>query len=194
VNGRVLDAGCGTQPYRRVLEELGASYYAIDKWVDDPAPDAKLDIQALDSIDDRSFDTVFCSQVLEYVDEPRRALAECFRVLKPGGTLVMSAPFLLGVHDAPRDLFRFSPFGLRALAEGVGFAVIDARGCGGLFSFLGHYVSVPLVMMSWRVPGLKQAIWLANKLMVKLTVAIDDALGTPRLFPVSTVLVARRPA
>jgi hypothetical protein len=47
--------------------------------------------------------------------------------------------------------------------------------------------------MSWPVPGLKQVIWFANTLMVKLIVAIDGALGTSRLFPVSAVLVAQRP-
>ncbi len=191
--GRVLDVGCGTQPYRPILEKLGASYYAIDKWVEEPMPDAKLDIQALDSIPDGSFDTVFCSQVLEYVAEPHKALGECFRVLRPGGTLVLSAPFVLGIHDAPHDLFRFSPFGLRALAERAGFAVAETRGCGGLLSLLGHYLSVPLVMTFWPVPGFKQVIWFANKVMVRLIVAIDGALGTERLFPVTSVIVAQRP-
>ncbi len=193
VKGRVLDAGCGTQPYRPMVEKYGTSYYGVDKWVDEPTPDAKLDVQSLESIEDDSFDTVLCSQVLEYVAEPYKALGECFRVLKPGGTLVMSAPFTIGIHDAPDDLFRFSPFGLRALAERAGFVIVETRGSGGLLSLLGHYLSIPLVMTFWPVPGFKQVVWFANKIMVRLIVAIDDALGTKRLFPVTSVMVAQRP-
>src|SRR5262249_2895030 len=136
---------------------------------------------------------VLCSQVLEYVAEPHKALQECFRVLKPGGTLVMSAPFFLGIHDAPNDLFRFSPFGLKALAERAGFAAAASRGGGGFFSLAGHYLSVRMVMTFWPVPGFKQVVWFVNKLVVRLIVAIDDALGTQRLFPVTSVIVAQRP-
>jgi SAM-dependent methyltransferase len=193
VRGRVLDAGCGPQPYRPILEKYGTSYYGVDKWIDEPAPDARLDVQALDSIADGSFDTVFCSQVLEYVARPDRALRECFRVLKPGGTLLLSAPFAIGIHDAPNDLFRFSPFGLRSLAERAGFAVVETRSSGGLLALIVHYVSVPLVMIFWPVPGLKHLVWFANKLMVRLIVAIDNAVGTKRVFPVSSVIVAQRP-
>jgi len=193
VKGRVLDAGCGAQQYRPVLERYGASYFCVDKWVDDPVPDAKLDVQALGSIADGSFDTVFCSQVLEYVPEPDKALRECFRVLKPGGTLVLSAPFAIGIHDAPRDLFRFTPFGLRDLAERAGFDVVETRGSGGLLSLLGHYFSVPLVMTFWPVPGLRKLVWLANTLVVRLVVALDSATRTNHLFPVSSLIVARRP-
>jgi SAM-dependent methyltransferase len=193
VKGSVLDAGCGLQSYRWVLEKHATSYFAVDKWVEVPAPDARLDLQDLHGLEDRTFDTVFCSQVLEYVQEPGQALRECFRVLKPGGTLVLSAPFLLGIHDAPQDLFRFSPFGLRSLAERAGFAVLETRGSGGLFSFLGHYFSVPLVMTTWPVPGLRQLAWLLNTLVVRLLVALDSLARTPCLFPVSAVIVATRP-
>lgn len=193
VKGRVLDAGCGGQQYRWFLERFGASYFGVDKWIDAPAPDARLDVQSLDSIEDASFETVFCSQVLEYVAEPEKAFRECFRVLRPGGALVLSAPFLLGIHDPPHDLFRYSPFGLIALAERVGFVVVETRRSGGLLSLLGHYVSVPLVMATWPVPVLRQAAWLVNKALVRLVVALDSVARTSRLFPVSCLIVARRP-
>lgn len=55
---------------------------------DIPAPDA-------------SFDAVLCSEVLEHVPEPTHALDEFARLLKPGGVMILTAPFGSSVHMAP---------------------------------------------------------------------------------------------
>jgi len=55
---------------------------------DIPAPDA-------------SFDAILCSEVLEHVPEPTHALDEFSRLLKPGGALILTAPFSSNVHMAP---------------------------------------------------------------------------------------------
>ena len=54
--------------------------------------DRKLNIEALE-IEDASFDLIIAHQILEHVDH-RKALAECFRVLKPGGRLVVTTPII----------------------------------------------------------------------------------------------------
>jgi SAM-dependent methyltransferase len=61
-------------------------------------------------------DLVVCVSVLEYVHDPARVVAELTRVLKPGGVLYLSTPFVFPYHGPPADRFRFSPEGLRALA------------------------------------------------------------------------------
>lgn len=50
---------------------------------------------------DASFDAILCSEVLEHVPEPTHALDEFVRLLKPGGTLILTAPFASLVHMAP---------------------------------------------------------------------------------------------
>ncbi len=50
---------------------------------------------------DASFDAILCSEVLEHVPEPTHALDEFMRLLKPGGTLILTAPFASLVHFAP---------------------------------------------------------------------------------------------
>ena len=50
---------------------------------------------------DSSFDAILCSEVLEHVPEPTHALDEFVRLLKPGGTLILTAPFGSNVHMAP---------------------------------------------------------------------------------------------
>jgi len=64
-----------------------------------------------------SVDAVLSVSVLEYVRDAQRVIDEAFRVLKPGGLLYVSAPFVFPHHPPPEDRFRFSSSGLRALAE-----------------------------------------------------------------------------
>ena len=61
------------------------------------------------------FDVIFIYEVLEHVDKPFEASNELFRVLKPGGTLLLSTPFIFGIHDAPYDYWRFTKYGLKNL-------------------------------------------------------------------------------
>lgn len=64
-----------------------------------------------------SVDCVLCVSVLEYVRYPQQVIAEINRVLKPGGFLYLNAPFVFPYHPPPEDLYRFSPSGIRVLAE-----------------------------------------------------------------------------
>jgi SAM-dependent methyltransferase len=72
------------------------------------------DAQAL-GIRDATFDVVLCTEVLEHLPEPQRAIDEMFRVLTPGGQLLLTTRFLFPIHDAPHDYFRFTKYGLRHL-------------------------------------------------------------------------------
>ena len=72
------------------------------------------DAQAL-GLASESFDVVLCTEVLEHLPEPQRAIDEMFRVLKPDGTLLLTTRFLFPIHDAPHDYFRFTKYGLRYL-------------------------------------------------------------------------------
>ncbi len=66
---------------------------------------------------DGEFDIVVCVAVLEHFDDPHRAIAEIYRVLKPGGRIIISVPFLFPIHDAPGDYWRFTKYGLAKMFE-----------------------------------------------------------------------------
>lgn len=85
-----------------------------------------------------SVDSVLCTQVLEHVPHPWKAMAEMFRVLRPGGLALITAPQMNELHEEPHDYFRYTPFGLRSLCEDVGFRVLEIDQRGGYFSALAQ--------------------------------------------------------
>ena len=69
------------------------------------------------------FDAVVCNQVLEHVFNPTEFLGELNRVLKRGGLVLLTVPFVWDEHEQPWDYARYSSFGLRALLQEHGFEV-----------------------------------------------------------------------
>jgi SAM-dependent methyltransferase len=76
-----------------------------------------------------AFDNVLCLEVLEYVPDYPRALAELRRVIAPGGMLLFSVPFLHRA-DTPQDTWRLTENGLRAALAAVGFEaeIVEPQG------------------------------------------------------------------
>jgi SAM-dependent methyltransferase len=67
---------------------------------------------------DESFDFVLSDQVLEHIEgDPFKAIAECKRVLKPGGIAIHTTCFINPIHAAPNDFWRFTPGALKLLHE-----------------------------------------------------------------------------
>lgn len=113
---RLLDAGAGELKNRQWCGHL--DYVSQDfcqyKGLGGGAPDEGLqpgdwdttridvvsDIVAI-PLPDETFDAILCSEVLEHVPEPTHALDEFSRLLKPGGVMILTAPFSSNVHMAP---------------------------------------------------------------------------------------------
>lgn len=128
VHGRLLDVGCGTQPYRPLFQV--SEYVGLE--IDTPEARARgvADVYYDGGpfpFDPDSFDTVLCNQVLEHVFEPESFLAEIRRVLRPGGRLLLTVPFVWDEHEQPWDYARYSSFGLASLLERNGFRVHSHR-------------------------------------------------------------------
>ena len=88
------------------------------------------DFDLLAPTDVGDFDVVICEQVLEHVDDPNTAAATLASLCRPGGHVIVSTPFMLRIHPAPADNWRFTPDGLRLLLEGAGLTVnqVDSWG------------------------------------------------------------------
>lgn len=73
-----------------------------------------------------AFNTVILTSVLEHVRDPYECSDALFAILRPGGFLFNSVPFLFPYHPAPEDNWRFSPVALRRIHERSGFEVLEA--------------------------------------------------------------------
>jgi SAM-dependent methyltransferase len=119
-SSRVLDFGCGGSPYRPFFEPC--TYHRADLAGADAldfqyGADSRLPAAASD------YDCVLSSQVLEHVYSPSSYLSECYRVLRPGGRLILSTHGLFEDHSCPDDYWRWTAFGLRRLVEEAGFTI-----------------------------------------------------------------------
>lgn len=193
-SGTLLDVGAGTMPFRGDVVDLVTEYRSLDLERRAPDVDFVADVRAMEPVGSDSFDVVLCSQVLEHVDQPAVALAEMYRVLRPGGRLVLTVPFLSRLHEEPFDYFRYTRYGLVALLEGSGFQVREVAPAGSFLCFVGHQVSTLLVCGTWHVPVLRQVAFWVNLLVVVLPCTwLDRVLGTTRKVPLNYVAVAIKP-
>lgn len=206
----VLDAGAGRSPYRSLFKH--ARYEASDfaQLSTKYAPlDYVCDITAI-PVEDQRFDRVLFNQVLEHLPEPDKALAELFRVLKPGGKIFCSVPLFFGEHQVPYDFYRYTQYALRRLFDEAGFEIISLTWLEGYFGtvsyqFLTMQRALPADLREARglVPGrrgfyLGPLIWLVQRLSGWLSREFAQAdvrtKYTPkRGMPKNYVVVARRP-
>lgn len=124
-HGLLLDVGCGLKPHERVFDRHVSRYLGIELSVDSGYRGNRADLYGTASalpIGDACIDTVLCTEVLEHVPDPDAVVAEIARVLRPGGIVLMTAPFVYPVHDK-WDFFRYAPDGVSTLMRRHGLIV-----------------------------------------------------------------------
>ena len=131
-DARILDYGCALRPYEGLFGPA-VSYVGADL-KGNPLADLYLEADGSVPQPDCSFDLVLSTQVLEHVLDPARYLRECFRVLRPGGSIVLTTHGLMYWHPDPQDFWRWTPEGLAKQVEDAGFVVSETRGVLGLAS------------------------------------------------------------
>ena len=202
--GRVLDAGAGECRFRSFFPS--AKYVGVDLAVGDEAwdytaLDAHADLAML-PFRNQTFDLALNTQVLEHVREPKVILAEIFRVLKPGGRLLLTAPQGWYEHQVPHDYFRFTSFALRYLLESAGFLAEEIKPMGGYFRYLGNRLGhLPKVLFpakrapAWRIfffPLEILAVCVFSGVITMLLTAVDF-LDHERCFTLGYRCIARKP-
>lgn len=160
-SGVVLDYGCGGSPYRELFqcsEYLRADYVDCGGINIIIGQDGKMDLP------DCSCDMILSTQVLEHVFSPDDYLAEAFRVLRPGGKLILTTHGIWEDHGCPYDFWRWTADGLRRLLDDSSFEStrIVKITTGPRAVFFMFFQMLPKLSFSRRtVAGL--AFWLLRR-------------------------------
>lgn len=146
-NPVVLDVGCGERPYEDLFS--GCTYWGLNYGTEHASPDLVGSALAL-PIRDAGVDVVFATQVIEHLPDPWKFLAECARVLRPGGRLVLTGPLYWPLHEEPHDYFRFTKYGFAELVRRFGLELLELREDGGNWAMIGQ--AVALNLPAWLRP------------------------------------------
>jgi SAM-dependent methyltransferase len=195
LQGRLLDNGCGNQPYRQWYEPHVDDVITLDATVGEGV--AVLGFADRLPFADRTFDTVLATEVFEHVEDAERATAEMFRVLRPGGHALVTVPFLYPTHEAPYDFRRFTHFGLGDLLRRHGFDVLDIQAKGGPGLLFAHYGVLALTQaLGARVqhPRLRRLIAQPQESFVHRRQVHRAASGRSGIMSLGYMAAARRPA
>jgi SAM-dependent methyltransferase len=126
VKGKLLDFGCGHKPYRAVFkvdEYIGLDIEVSGHDHKNEHIDVYYDGKRIPFQDD-FFDSVFSSEVFEHLFNIKEILLEINRVLKPGGHLLITVPFVWEEHEIPYDFARYSSYGIEFLLKESGFEIV----------------------------------------------------------------------
>jgi SAM-dependent methyltransferase len=127
LNGRILDFGCGSKPYMALFnytEYIGLDFENEGHPHDHEVIDVFYDGKNIPFADEH-FDSVLSTEVFEHVFSLDETLRELNRVLKPGGKMLFTCPFVWNEHEVPYDYARYTRFALAHLLQKNGFEVIS---------------------------------------------------------------------
>ncbi|MFH0793681.1 MAG: class I SAM-dependent methyltransferase [bacterium] len=204
--GVFVDVGCGARPYEKYFRSKVERYVALDfpqtqRQVGGArAPHAYADALNL-PLKSGSADTLFYSEVLEHLPDPRQAFSEIARVLSPSGHLLLTTPFLYHLHSEPHDFSRQTPHGLRRLAVEAGLEIVAIRSLGGFWGALtinlNDYVYLRLLNANFLTKAFKATLGLILLplwfgMTSAMALVLDSVLPAPE-YAFNYTLVARRP-
>lgn len=145
MHGILLDVGCGVKPYKELFSVSEYVGIDVDTGIHNSAGSVDFFYDGKNiPFPDSHFDCVLCSQVLEHVFHPDELLVEIFRVLKPGGKILLTVPFVWDEHEQPYDFARYSSFGLTHLFLKAGFEIESvsksSANIGTIFQMFNAYI------------------------------------------------------
>ena len=189
--GRLLDLGCGKVPLYKMYKDLVTENICVD-W-ESSLHDAKyidhfVDLNGPLPFDDGLFDTVLTTDVLEHIRQPQVFWHEMSRVLKPGGKLILSVPFLYWLHEEPHDYCRYTAHKLRDFCAEHHFNVLELEPYGGGLEVILDISAKHIA----RHPWLSALHLHAAKLLLRIPALRALSNDQKRTFPLGYCLVAAK--
>jgi hypothetical protein len=150
--GPVIDAGCGEQPFRALVEAHARKYVGMDAIQNSSQTVAILsDLESVPAAGPR-YPFVLCTEVLEHVVDIDRSFVGLRRLTARGGLVVLTVPFLFPVHMEPFDFRRLTEYGISQLAADHGFEVISFERLGSATDGLATLIADASILPATRAP------------------------------------------
>jgi len=138
---RALDCGCGRQPFRKIIEQMGYTYTGIDV-----SQNAEKSVDIICSLDgslpekllaEAPFDLILCTEVLEHVADWDAAFRNFSALLGAEGRLIITAPYLYQLHEEPYDFWRPTLHAFDFFGGRWQFASLYQKAAGDAWDVLG---------------------------------------------------------
>ena len=191
-HGILADVGCGNVPYFGIYRDLVDDVITID-WAtgihQKQHVDIECDLNRSIALADGSVDSVLCTDMMQYIIEPRLLWSEMFRIARPGAAVIIGVPFYYWITERPHDYHRYTRYALERYARESGFEVASIYPVGGL----------PHVFVDLTCKATRRLRWLSAALSAlgQAVLAIPPigraALRSGDLLPLAYVMVAKRP-
>jgi SAM-dependent methyltransferase/ribosomal protein L40E len=119
-NSDVLDVGAGRGDFKPIFK--GHSYLGLDIY---PYPEIDLAVDLIEAcpFKDEGFDLIVLANVIEHVYDYRTLMSQVAGLVKPGGRILITVPFILKLHQEPVDFHRYTRYALAQLAGDLGLQV-----------------------------------------------------------------------
>lgn len=193
--GRLLDLGCGKVPLFSAYKDYISENICID-WENslhkNEYLDFECDITKPLPFQDKEFNTIILSDVLEHIPQPESLWNEISRILSVDGKIIMNVPFFYWLHEQPHDYYRYTEFSLRRFAENAGLKVIKLEPIGGSPEIITDIFAKHIV----RVPKIGRLLAILSQWItfhfIQASVGKMMSLATRSLFPLGYFIIAQK--
>ena len=127
--GDVLDYGAGNSPWQESLIYQNYKRADVQQNLKENIDYIVLKKTPLPVLDE-TFDSILLMDVLEHIEDFEFVLSDLYRMLKKGGRLFISVPFLYREHETPNDYYRFTSYGVRKILKQKHFSVTLCKKIG----------------------------------------------------------------
>jgi len=141
--------------YKGIVLDIGGRYRSkiekpvknVERWIfadieEEHEPDIILDVANMKSISNNSIDVINASELFEHVSNPEKGISECNRILKHGGMIIISTPFMYGLHADPFDYQRWTKEKWKLVLGKNNFDVLQIQDMGYFFTVIADMLKI----------------------------------------------------